>query len=208
MSANPNSVSNQIVFNLPVDFFTEEIEKKWMPVLKKNRTIYSNVADFINSTIKDITLPGLTFETSQQTIKRGKKIDWKSAQNINDVHVRQIDVKFKSVEAHLSYIILSDIIRNHYMDVTNTFVNPLTIFFIDRTSDLLLGVTFREIVFNSLSEMNLSYSDYDNAEKTFSMQFTFNFVDYDYIFELQDFETNKLDTSLEGRNGPDHIKLN
>ena len=40
MSGQTNSTSNLLVFNLPIDLFTEATEKKWMPVIKKNRMVY------------------------------------------------------------------------------------------------------------------------------------------------------------------------
>lgn len=203
MSANPNSLSNLYSFNLPSDFFTEEIEKKWLPVIKNTRSLYSSVEDFINSTIKESTLPSYEIELSKQTIKRGKKVNWKPAQNINDIYSNTLEIKFKSVEAHLSYFILKDIIDNHYMDTANTFIKPFTIFILSRGSNLIMGISFSEIIITNLSELTLS-KIVEDAEQTFSMTFVYNFITYDYFFE----ESKNIDNYIDGRFGPEFKKIN
>ena len=100
-------------------------------------------------------------------------------------------------------MILSDIIRNEFLDTSKAFTAPLTVLMVDRTKDLILAMTFKEVVFNSLSEMKLAYNDYDNSEKTYSIQFTYNFVEYNYSFEKID-----LNNTIDDRNGPAYTKLN
>jgi hypothetical protein len=60
-----SSQNSQFVFNLPSNFLPQEIIDTYKPILEKNWIQYDNVIDYINSTIKSVTYPGLNITTPE-----------------------------------------------------------------------------------------------------------------------------------------------
>ena len=57
-----SSQSSQFIFNLPYDFIKPELVFSYKPILEKNWVQYENIIDYINSTIKSVNFPGISFD--------------------------------------------------------------------------------------------------------------------------------------------------
>lgn len=178
-----SSQGSQFIFNLPSDFFTEEILNKYNPLLEKNWVQYTNIVDYLNSTIKEMVFPGLSIQSPIQRVKRGKEINYKPATNVNDIaSSRELDITFRSVDSHLNYMILHDMFIKHYLDTGSLFVNPFILQVLDIHRDVIYEVHFKEIILKSLSEMRFLYNDQAISETGFTLTFSFNF--YETIFNM------------------------
>jgi hypothetical protein len=80
-----SSQGSQFIFNLPSDFLPQEIINTYSPILEKNWIQYENVIDYLNSTIKSVNYPGLSIQTPEQTLIRGKKRAYKHSTNIQSL---------------------------------------------------------------------------------------------------------------------------
>lgn len=177
-----SSQNSQFVFNLPSDFLPEEIIVTYKPILEKNWIQYENVIDYLNSTIKSVTFPGLSVVTPEQTLIRGKKRGYKPATNVQDIlSQREIDVVFRSVDADLNYWIIYDIFIKHYLDVINLYINPLTITAVDIWRDAIYRINFSEIIATNLSENRFQYNQQKTQSKEFTLKFKFNFSDVEFL---------------------------
>ena len=177
-----SSQSSQFVFNLPSDFLTQDIINTYKPILEKNWIQYENVIDYINSTIKSVSFPGISITTPEQTIMRGKKRAFLPATNINDVvTTREFTVTFRSVDADINYWILYDIFYKHYTDVVDLYINPFVITAVDIHRDALYSIKFFEILSISLSDLLFDYSQQKVNPKEFTMIFKFNFIDIEFL---------------------------
>ena len=65
--------------------------------MDKNFIPYDSVVSYVNSTIKELIFPGLSFLENEQILKRGKKVYYKESQNIHDKFSPEIDITFKAV---------------------------------------------------------------------------------------------------------------
>jgi hypothetical protein len=177
-----NSASGQFVFNLPTDFVPQEISETYQPLLEKNWVQYENVIDYLNSTIKEVSSPGLSIDTAEQMRMRGKKVNYKPSTNVQDiVSSRQLDITFREVDQGLNYWIMYDIFIKHYLDTEYIkFVPPFTITAVDIHRDAIYDLKFREIILVSLSENRFSYNDQAFDEKTFSLTVNFNWYDIEF----------------------------
>ena len=92
-----SSQSSQFVFNLPPDFIPSEVINSYTPILEKNWIQYENVIDYLNSTIKAVSFPGVSFEVPMQHLIRGKERMYKSSKNIQDIVGHEITISFASV---------------------------------------------------------------------------------------------------------------
>ena len=118
-----SSQSSQFVFNLPSDFLKPELIDNYRPILEKNWVQYENIIDYINSTIKSINFPGISFELPKQVLPRGKQRQYKPAINVQDLTTtKDLTITFRSVDSDLNYWLLFDILTKHYLDLENPFV--------------------------------------------------------------------------------------
>ena len=98
-----SSQSSQFIFNLPGDVLPAEIIETYQPILEKNWIQYDNVIDYINSTMKSVNFPGISFDMPKQITMRGKERSFKPAKNIQDIiTTSELQVTFRSVDSDLN----------------------------------------------------------------------------------------------------------
>ncbi len=167
---------------MPQDFLPNEIINTYTPILEKNWVQYENVLDYLNSTIKSVNFPGVSIQTPEQTLVRGKKRAYKPATNIQDILTsHELTVTFRSVDADLNYWLIYDIFAKHYLDVINLYINPLVITAVDIWRDAIYRIRFYEIIAMSLSDMTFDYSQQKTNAKEFTLTFKFNFTDVEFL---------------------------
>jgi len=177
-----SSQASQFIFNLPSDFLPNETIETYMPVLEKNWIQYENVIDYLNSTIKSVNFPGISFDMPKQMLMRGKERQFKPAKNIQDITTtHDLTVTFRSVDSDLNYWLMFDIISKHYLDVENAFVNPFTITCVDIHRDAIYVIRFYEIILKGLSDNTFNYSQQKVTSKDFTLNFHFNFYDIEFL---------------------------
>jgi hypothetical protein len=154
----------------------------YKPILEKNWVQYENVIDYLNSTIKSVTVPGLSLDTAKQIMIRGKNIDHKPATNVQDILTnREISIVFRSVDSDLNYWILFDIFLKHYVDVNNQYINPFTLTVLDIWRDAIYRISFQQIILIAYSDNKFDYSDQKISAKEFTLTFKFNFIDIEFL---------------------------
>ena len=177
-----NSQGSQFVFNLPSDLVPPSLIERYTPILEKNWIQYENVIDYINSTIKEVSFPGISLVLPEQTFMRGKKIAHKPATNANDItSTRELVIQFRSVDSDLNYLLLYDLMYNLYLDVRNVHDKPIQITALDIHRDAIYTINFKQTIFSNLSELIFAYNQQSFNEKTFSMTFHYNFIDIEFI---------------------------
>lgn len=177
-----SSQASQFVFNLPSDFLPQEIIATYKPILEKNWVQYDSVLDYLNSTIKSVSFPGLSIDTPQQNLIRGKVRAYKPARNVQDIVTsHEFTVTFRSVDSDLNYWLAYDIFSKHYLDVINLYINPFMLTAVDIWRDAIYRIKFFEIIAMSLSEMNFDYSQQKTNAKEFTVNFKFNFIDIEFL---------------------------
>lgn len=191
-----SSQGSQFVFNLPQDFVPQEILNSYTPLLEKNWVQYENVLDYLNSTIKSINLPGISFDTPQQMLVRGKVRKFKPATNVQDIlTTHEATINFRSVDSDLNYWILFDIIIKHYLNTDTNFLNPFSISVVDIHRDAIYTIHLKEIIIKSFSDLQFDYSQQKINSKEFTMTLHFNFYDIEFnldkskLLELGDVPT-------------------
>ena len=174
------SQGNQFIFQLPSDFLPSEIIASYQPVLEKNWIQYDSVVDYLNSTIKGIDFPGIRFETPSQTLMRGKQRAYKPSQNVQDIVGHDLNVTFASVDSHLNYFLLYDIIIKHYLDTNNLFIKPFTVSALDIHRDEIYLIKFYEIIVKTITDNRFDYASQKLTSPEFTMTLSFNFYDVEF----------------------------
>jgi hypothetical protein len=177
-----SSQNSQFIFNLPQAFLKPEVIDTYTPILEKNWVQYENVIDYLNSTIKGVNFPGISFELVKRIEVRGKERMLKPAKNIQDIPTtHDLTVTFRSVDSDLNYWLMFDIISKHYLDVDNAFLEPFTITCVDIHRDAIYVIRFYEIILKALSENTFNYSQQKVNAKEFTITFHFNFYDIEFL---------------------------
>lgn len=177
-----SSQASQFIFNLPQAFLKPEIIDTYTPILEKNWVQYENVIDYLNSTIKGVNFPGISFELVKRIEVRGKERYLKPAKNIQDIPTtHDLTVTFRSVDSDLNYWLMFDIMSKHYLDTDNAFLEPFTITCVDIHRDAIYVIRFYEIILKSLSDNTFNYSQQKVNAKEFTITFHFNFYDIEFL---------------------------
>jgi hypothetical protein len=150
-------------------------------VLEKNWIQYENVIDYLNSTIKTINFPSISFNTPSQNLIRGKTRAYKPATNVQDIVAHDLSVTFASVDSNLNYFLMVDIITKHYLDVENLYVNPFIMSALDIHRDEIYKIKFFEIIIKGLTDLKFDYAQQKVTSADFTMNFSFNFYDVEFV---------------------------
>ena len=177
-----SSQNSQFIFNIPSNFLPSEIIQTYNPILEKNWIQYENVIDYINSTIKSVNFPGISFEIPKQITMRGKERQFKPAKNIQDITTtHDLTVSMRSVDSDLNYWLMFDILSKHYLDTDNQWLNPFTITCVDIHRDAIYVIKFYEIILKGMGENTFNYSQQKVQSKEFNLTFHFNFYDIEFL---------------------------
>ena len=186
-----NSASNQFLFNFPVDFIAKEVDDRLKIYMEKNWIPYVDPIAYINSTIKEIVFPSISYEGSEQIHKFGKKIEYKPAGNIYDTYTSTLDITLRSVDSHTNYFMMQQIFAEYYNNTRKYYLPWINLFLLDKDGDYLYSVVFRSALLKSLSEVRFMYQSMDVGEQTFTVTFKYNFMDV--YWELSDNPDYKKD---------------
>ena len=187
----PSSQNNQFLFNFPSDFLAPEIKDRFKKYMEKNWIPYIDPMAYLNSTIKEIVFPSISYEDSTQTHKRGKKVSYKSAVNIYDTYTNTLDITLRSVDSHSNYFMMQQIFAEYYNNTRKYYLPWIQVYLLDKDGDYLYSVVFRSPLLKSLSEVRLMYQSMDVSEQTFTMTFNYNYADV--YWELSDDPNAKKD---------------
>ena len=179
-----SSQASSFIFNLPSDFIKPEVIRSYTPILEKNWVQYENIIDYLNSTIKSVSFPGLSFEMPKQILVRGKERQYKPSKNVQDITTsHELTVTFRSVDSDLNYWLMFDLLNKHYLDVDNQYIMPFMLTCVDIHRDAIYVIRFREIIMKSLSENSFNYSQQKVNAKDFNISFHFNFYDIEFVLD-------------------------
>ena len=176
-----STLANQFVYNLPIDITNEAMEANYVLMRDNYHFPFPTCYDYLCSTIKTITFPSMTFETVQQTMKRGKKTQWKTVQNIHDTNNKQVDITFNSVDGNLNYILLREGLIKEQLRTDKAYSSNMSVIGIDYNRRPLYHIIYRSVLFTSISEFDFDYSLITADDKTFTVTFTYNYLDVEFL---------------------------
>ena len=179
-----SSQNSQFIMNFPVDFITPRLYQKFQKFLDSNHVQYDNVLDYINSTIKEIVFPSISYENVEQRAKYGKKMAWRPSINVLDTFQQELDITFRSIDSHTNYFMMIEILQEFYQTAERSFIPYLSLHILDKNGDLIYTVIFKNNLLKTLSELRLTYQNQDFSEKQFTLTFRFNWLDI--LYEIRD----------------------
>ncbi len=178
---NPNSQNDNFIFNFPSDFVPDYIEEKYKIHLKNFRKPFASVWDYVNSNIKDVTLPGITIPSVVQKKMYGKERNMRSAKSPYDLSSREFTITLRNTDFHIFYYILKDILYYHYSKNGKPFIDDFTVTIVDNQRREHLKVYLKEVLFLNISDLRLANQEKNVDEQEVVLSFLYNFEDIEYI---------------------------
>jgi hypothetical protein len=178
-----SSLSSSFIFNFPSDFLPAEVLSDYDGFLEAYHMPYDTIIDYLNSTIKSVSFPGLSITLNEQHKLRGKWIGYKPAKPVQDiVATHELNVIFRSVDGDMNYLLCYDIFQKHYLDTENMYIKPFTVTSLDMYRNGVWQVKYYQLVAVSLSENIFDYSAQKVNAKEFTMTFSFNYIELEDLF--------------------------
>jgi hypothetical protein len=183
MANSLNSNNDAFIFNFPTTFVPKDIEEKYDIFLKNHHLPYASLVDYLNHTIKEITLPAMTFPVVTQTKYYGKKREHRGSTSPYDLYARDFTMNIKSVDSHVNYLIIMDCLIYHYIKLGQSFIDDFTIIMLDATTRTeTYRIYLREILSKGFSDLRLSNSQgNEQDEKDVTISFSCNYLDIEFI---------------------------
>ena len=184
------TLNNQFHFSMPLDFIPTGTDERYMKLLGAKRKLHSSVLDYLNSTIQSVSFPSINFPVVNNPQKlHTKTIKWKTVGNIYDLFDDTITVTFLNVESNINYVIMMDILMNHYLNTDRPYDDSLIITILDENRKALYHIQFRDVIWTGMSDNTFGFNDQTMQNKTFTASFTYNFIDFEYIADKTDIIT-------------------
>lgn len=176
MILNPRS--NSFYFNFPKGFFSEKVVSKYEKYIKKQPIPFDDVQQYVNSTIQSIGIPGMSIDSVEQVRPLGKRILYKSATPIQDLFSRDFTINFKHVDGYINYFVMLDTILDFLnFDSHVVHIPALPLRILDNEGNVIVSVTFLEVIFTSFSNVDLNYTSNNPQVQAFSLGFKCNYMD-------------------------------
>jgi hypothetical protein len=177
-------------FRFPSTVVKPKIYEKYNAYLAQVPRVQDDIVAALNESIQGLTLPGVGYTPITQTATRAPGYV-KSAQNIISSESVQalmdktITITIRHTEAYLTYFLMLEVFYDAY-DFTTPMKSRTFGTFPVQTLNLagnpIYTILFKDILFTSISELSLSYTQTDRSFQTFDC--TFMFSTFDTTFEI------------------------
>lgn len=193
---------DQFRFMIPKDYIPQQVRDKYDTLLAKNPSTFMNSMDYLNESIKGISLPALENlvveqrQPSRNSMKDEGKILGKinmepshimstlSAENILSKIGNTFTVTFRQNQGLYNYFMIYESIFHRYvkpelyhMDTNEVF----DVIFLDENSIPVSRMMLYQPEFNGISGLEFSYDKVERSTDTFDVTFTFNNIDFDFL---------------------------
>jgi len=172
-----NSKNNNFKIKFAKGFIYENISKKYEQYLKRQPLPYKSVQDYVEASIQSVSFPSFSAEPVEQVLYEDP-VKWKGGKKLVRYLDKSISITFKTYEGYLNYWIFFDLFNSFYdLDNKDEFLANIYLTFLDHYGYEFITIELKQILIKSLSEITLDYSSLTAEFKTFSVGFTFNYLD-------------------------------
>lgn len=193
---------DQFRFAIPKEYIPTEVLNKYDKILAKNPSTFTSAIDYLNESIKGITLPAIENliveqpQVSHNSIVENGKLHGRiniepshtnvtlSAENILSKINNTFTVTFRQNQGLYNYFMLYESIFHRYMKPELYHQNNTEVFdviFLDEDSLPVSRMMLYQPEFNGISGLEFAYDKVERQADTFEVTFTFNNIDFDFL---------------------------
>ena len=203
MSLRLRTLSSGFIFNFPSDFLPQEVINDFSGFIDAYHMPYDNIIDYLNSTIKSVSYPGISLTPVEQKIMRGKVMAYKPSVPAQDlVATHDITVTFNDIDGHANYFLMDDIIMKHYLDTDHLHINPFTVTTLDMWRNSVWQIRYYQLIAMNLSDTLLDYSVQKVNAPEFSVTFRFNWIEKEFLFNKTKILATNNSSNVLGNSSP------
>lgn len=184
-----NSRFSNFLFNFPKGWIYPEIAEKYQTFFDRLPIPYRDATDFINYSVQSISWPAIEIDTpTQVTTKTRRDVMGGNIQNQPSDRTfksgfdmalsapKDFTVTFKTTEGFLNYWIMAEQLEQYisYSKQDQPFLPSVQLQILDHYGYLVMTRVYQNIIFKSISELDLSYSTNLPEYRTFSCGFMHN----------------------------------
>lgn len=177
--------NNNFRFHFPKVFVPEEMEQKYMPLLKRiPGCMCETVIDFINYSIKSVELQVSPnqYEPIEQT-DRGTpyKRSYRSDAHPDFLYTKDMTITFQLDSMYLCWFILCDVFMYYYCLKDPYLPKTPGMEILDMYDKVVYRITFDHLLFTGVTGLEFDFSSNEIDQKTFQTTWRANKVDLDII---------------------------
>ena len=193
---------DQFRFIIPNEYIPEVIREKYDKILSKNPGVFNSSMDYLNESIKGVTLPAIeNLIIEQQQVSHNsiggigqnhKRINTEpshpnvtlSSENILSKIGNTFTVTFRQNQGLYNYFMIYESIFYRYIKPELYRANENEIFdiiFLDENSLPVSRMILYQPEFNGISGLEFSYDKVERQTDTFDVTFTYNNIDFDFL---------------------------
>lgn len=193
---------DQFRFMIPKEYIPQEVRDKYDKILTRNPSTFMNSMDYLNESIKGITLPAIENlvveqrQVSHNSTEENGKL--KGHINIEPAHTtttlsdenilskigNTFTVTFRQNQGLYNYFMIYEAIFHRYTKPKLYHMNENELFdviFLDENSLPVSRMMLFQPEFNGISGLEFSYDKVERQSDTFDVTFTFSNIDFDFI---------------------------
>ena len=193
---------DQFRFMIPKEYIPEVVRQKYDKILSRNANVFINSVDYLNESIKGISLPAIEgliqeqHQVSHNVMNNNPVLKGKaniepnhtnstlSSDNILSKIGNTFTVTFRQNQGLYNYFMIYESIFHRYVkpelyhkDISDVF----DILFMDEKGVAISRMILQQPEFNGISGLDFSYDKVERQTDTFDVTFTYNNIDFDFI---------------------------
>lgn len=193
---------DQFRFMIPKEYIPAAVREKYDRMLAKNPSPFMSSMDYLNESIKGISLPAIeNLIVEQPQISHNSNMEngrlrgriniepahtnvTLSAENILSKINNTFTVTFRQNQGLYNYFMIYESIFHRYMKPELYRQNETELFdivFLDEESIPVSRMMLYQPEFNGISGLDFSYDKVERQTDTFEVVFTFNDIDFDFF---------------------------
>ena len=193
---------DQYRFLIPKEYIPEEVRNKYDEILSHVPSVFSNSIDYLNESIKGISLPGINEliieqpQVSHNIMESNPRLGGRSnmepahpnvtlsSENILAKIDRTFKVTFRQNQGLYNYFMIYESIFHRYIKPELYHANENEVFdivFLDENSLPTSRLFLYQPEFNGIDGLEFSYDKVERQVETFDVTFTFNNIDFEFM---------------------------
>ena len=193
---------DQFRFMIPKEYIPAAVREKYDRMLAKNPSPFMSSMDYLNESIKGISLPAIeNLIVEQPQISRNSNTEngrLRGRINIEPAHTNvtlssenilskinnTFTVTFRQNQGLYNYFMIYESLFHRYMKPELYHQNETELFdivFLDEESIPVSRMMLYQPEFNGISGLDFSYDKVERQTDTFEVVFTFNDIDFDFF---------------------------
>lgn len=190
-------------FCIPKSFIPDELIVKYDGIVSQvSPSVFTNTIDYLNESIQGISIPGMSdLNIFQPQVSRNSGTPHEGYLNIEPHHEnsylsaenplmkieKQLTVTFRQNQGLINYYLLYETAFHRYCRPQLYSTNETFILYLKNESGKYISqIKFYQPEINSIDGLEFSFNKIERAQETFSVSFTFNNIDFDFLYQEKD----------------------